>query len=173
MSTATLQEAPEVQTESTTKLTRAEQKYREAIWAAVEDKKPISEAIRDGAERLQADVDADLQTYRNRLEAVRVIAEDVPVVEAEVERIAEAARQERLFGTRPASDFRTVNELFLALREVDWQADPHYVSPTERAAREKRSDAERMRSRAVQVLASTADFSNTTARLRFAGRRRD
>ena len=171
MTTATLQEAPvEAQTESTTKLTRAERKYRAAVWAAVEDGVDVSETIRDAAERLQSDIDADVQTYRDRIEALRVISEDVPIVEAEVEKIAKAARQERSFGTRPVTDFQTVNQLFLALREVGWQADPHYVSPTERAAREKRSDAERMRSRAIERLASTADFANTQAEIAIRGR---
>lgn len=137
---------------------RATGAYREALLANARDGAEIpAEIIRD-AWRLPGDVQRDVKTFKERLEARETLDERVPQLEREAEQLRLAARDARdSLGERPIASFATLAELFDAFEHFRERENPNLVSQKKLEAHTATMDARSTKNAAIAMLKRTAD----------------
>ncbi len=134
------------------------QRYREAVFDGVDNgRDDIDPAILEDGWKLMLDARADMKTYRSRLAAAVDLNTRVPALQVEAGRLAEAAAMAARIGTRPVSDYRTVQDLLFALNECARHATAGAVSPEKLAASQAANEVSTVRQAALTLLRDTSD----------------
>jgi hypothetical protein len=133
--------------------------YRELVFDHVDQNRQDQPdpAVLEAAWRLPIDFATDAKNYRRRLDAKRDLDEKVPRLAQNARRLADIAAQAARIGSKPVSDFRTLDALLTALLEVqNYRSGPN-VSPQKLAAAEAASLPSMVANGARIVLSETGD----------------
>ncbi len=139
----------------------AEQEYRRAVFAAGRGE-PVDglKRILVDAARLRPDFDRDVGVYTKRLEAARVLAEDVPGLRSELAELEARVKQEKSDapGAKCLAEIETIGELFDELQRYGARNQPGHRTAAEGEAHAKRMRVESVQAEAKRVLLTSCDL---------------